>query len=119
MKRIALPLRVASRTSSSSVSSATPISRSVGILSSSLVGDAELHRDLAGGRDVGERVHAVAPDRAVAVANMRCSAPQLASSSGSGSTVVMTSPAGSGSRLIIGRPLAVGPPSGRRHTFIR
>ena len=74
LKRIALPLRVASRTSSSSVSSSTPISRSVGsglllvIVAVVRILDErrpEPHGDLAGRRDVGEGGHAVAADRAV------------------------------------------------------
>ena len=74
LKRIALPWRVARRTSSSSVRSETPIRRSVGSACSSLSSPfsapsagarAEAHRDLAGRRDVRERSHAVAPDRAV------------------------------------------------------
>jgi hypothetical protein len=54
-----------------------------------------------------------------AVANMMCSPPHSASSWGKGRTVVIVSPSDSGSRLTIGRPLALGPPSGSRQTFIR
>ena len=52
-----------------------------------------------------------------AVANMTLSVAQLASSSGSGITVVMVSPSDSGSRFTKALPRACGAPSGRRQTL--
>ncbi len=111
-KRIALPLRVASSTSSSSVSRATPISRSVASSSKRI---ANLPFD-------GTLVNAsmeLRRTRPWAVANMTWSLPHSPSSSGSGSTVEMVSPSASGSRFTIGRPRACGAPSGSRQTLSR
>ena len=54
-----------------------------------------------------------------AVANMMCSPPHSASSSGSGEHGRNGLAFASGSRLTIGRPRVFGPPSGSRQTFIR
>ena len=111
-KRIALPWRVASSTSSLSVSNATPISRSSDSSSKRI---AILPFD-------GTLVNASIELRRTvpfAVANMTWSLPHSASSSGSGSTVEIVSPSASGNRLTIGRPRVAAPPSGSFQTFMR
>ena len=112
-KRIALPVRVASSTSSPSSSSATPISRSSASSPSNFIAILPFDGTLVNASMLLRRTDPLA------VANITCSLPQSASSSGSGRTVEIVSPCSSGSRLIIGRPRVAGPPSGRRHTFMR
>ena len=115
-KRIALPPRVASSTSSLSVSRATPISRSPEFFGASS------SKRIANLPAVGTLVNASMPLRRTepcAVANMTWSFAHSLSSSGSGRTVEIVSPSAKGSRLTIGRPRACGAPSGSRHTFLR
>ncbi len=127
LKRIALPLREASRTSSPSVSSATPMSRSVrsdcsSLSSVSASSTAPVPKRIAILPLDGMLVKAAMLLRRTvpwAVANMMCSPPHSASSSGSARTVEIVSPSARGSRLTIGRPLVLGPPSGRRQTLRR
>ena len=55
----------------------------------------------------------------VAVANNRFRLSHRVSSCGKGSTVVIVSEPSSGSRFTSALPFAVGPASGKRHTFSR
>ena len=128
LKRIALPLRVASRTSSPSSSNSTPISRSDVSACSSLSSLLSLSSLTPWPKRIailpfdGMLVNAAMLLRRtvpLAVANIMLRSPQPVSSSGSGRTVEIVSPSASGRRLTIGRPLVFGPPSGSRHTFIR
>ena len=100
-KRIALPLRVASSTSSASRAGRDRDQPVVGVLA------LELHRDLAVGADVDEIAERVAPD--IAVARSRTStvnSAQLSSSSGSGITVEIVSPGAEIRQQIDHRPAA-------------
>ena len=105
---MALPPCAVRRTSSSSVQMLTAIMRSP---SSSFIAILPLALTLTKSESSLRRT---LPER---VANMTLSAPQLASSSGSGMTVVMVSPGESGSRLTIALPRPCGVDCGRRQTF--
>src|SRR3546814_245861 len=101
-KRMALPCRVASSTSSPSVSNATPIRRSVAPSSKRIA-----ILPLVGTLVKESMLFRRTPPRAVTNTTWRFF--HSSSSSGNGSTVWMISPLASGSRLTIGRPREPGP----------